>query len=98
MDAFFEDDFYKKIQKHLAKALFKILEKEGDVDLKKCATKIIICQEGLKQPLQALHTSISFTPLKSQRTNLNALGFTQSVISSYEVKRQRLERKKKAEE
>ena len=63
-DEFFEDDCYTKVQKCLEKSVFKKLEKEGDVDPEKCATKMIICQAALKHPPQDLHTSSSVTPLK----------------------------------
>ena len=78
--------------------MLKKLDKKGDVDPDNCATKIIICQAELKHPPKALHTSISVTPLKSQRTKLNSMGFARSVIPDLEVKRQRHERKKQAEE
>ena len=78
-DAFFDDDCYTKVQKRLAKSVLKKLEKEGDVDPEKCATKMIICQAALKHPPQTLHTSSSVTSLKPQRTKPNTMGFTQSV-------------------
>ena len=58
---------------------------------------MIICQADLKHPPQTLHTSSSVTLLKLQRTKLDAMGFTRSVIPAREFKRQRLEHKKQAE-
>ena len=91
-DLFFEDYCYTKVQKRLAKAVFNKLKKEGDVDPKNCTTKMIICQAALKHPPR------SVTPLKSQRTKLNSVGLTHSLIPACEVKRQRLELRKQAEE
>ena len=74
------------------------MEKEGDVDPEQCTTKMIIRKAALKHPPQDLRTSSSVTLLKPQINKLNAMGFTRSVIPAHEVKRQRLERKKQAEE
>ena len=91
-DLFFEDYCYTKVQKRLAKAVFNKLKKEGDVDPKNCTTKMIICQAALKHPPR------SVTPLKSQRTKLNSMGLTRSVIPDRYFKRQQLEQKKQSEE
>ena len=92
MGCIFEDDYYTKVQKRLEKSVFKKLEKEGDVDPKNCVTKMIIRQAALKHPPS------SAVNLKPQRTKLNAMVFTHSIIPSREVKRQRLEWRKQAEE
>ena len=60
----FEDDCYTKMQKRLEKAVFKKLEKKGDIDPETCATKVIIYQAALKNLTQALYTSSNVTPLK----------------------------------
>ena len=59
---------------------------------------MIICEEALKHPPQALHTSSNTMTSKSQRTKPNGIGFTRIMIPACEFKRQRLEQENKAEE
>ena len=59
---------------------------------------MIICEEALKHPHQALHTSSNAVTLKSQIAKPNDMGFTRIMILASKFRRQRLERKKQAEE
>ena len=60
---------------------------------------MIIYEEALKHPHQALHTSSNtIMTYKSQRSKPNDMGFTRIMILACKFRRQRLERKKQAEE